>query len=94
MGQILLTPEEKASAVADEIERTKSCPVKFRIYSDIIAEAQLKKVRKKIAVVEIIKDWVTAGYNVDGKPYIALAMLKEDWQTLLEELEERKEEGS
>lgn len=92
MGQILLTPEEKALAVADEIERTKSCPVKFRDYSDIIAEAQLKKVRKKIAVVEIPMG-KSAGYYVDGKPYIALAMLKEDWQALLEELEDRKEEG-
>jgi len=87
MGQILLTPEEKALAVADEEERTKSCPGEFRDYSDIIAEAQLKKVRGKISVVEIPKG-KSAGYNVDGVPYIALAMKKEDWQDLLKDLED------
>ncbi len=76
MGQILLTPEEIYNATRGK-----------EGYDNNIAKSQLKKVRGKIAVVEIPKG-KSAGYNVDGKQYIALSMLQEDWETMLKELEE------
>jgi len=51
-----------------------------------VAKAQLKKVRSKISVVEIPQG-KSAGYNVDGKTYIALAMLVEDWEALQKEVD-------
>ena len=82
MKRILLTDDE-----LDELE--KQFPFKSLAtheVSDAYCKAQLKKVKGKIAVVEIPKG-KSAGYNVDGRPYIALAMLKEDWQSLEKEVE-------
>lgn len=83
MEQILLTKKEILKAL-NAIDKNFQNTV---YASDIrIAKDQLKKVRGKIAVVEI-PEGKNAGYNVDGRQYIALAMSHEDWQALLKEAE-------
>jgi len=47
------------------------------------AKVTVEQVRKLIAVVEMPKG-LEAGYSVDGKPFVALAMSVEDWQAFNE----------
>lgn len=89
MGQILLEDNEIVQVAVDLCGID---PVHTIVDVDInhdkaLAKTQLKKVKSKIAVVEI-PEGKSAGYNVDGKPYIALAMLREDWEALVKEVEE------
>lgn len=90
MGQIILTPEEIRKAAITFTSIKKIQDVDALLTAN--AKTQLQKVRDKISVVEIPKG-KSAGYNVDGERYIALAMKWEDWQDLLKELEEGKKEG-
>lgn len=46
-----------------------------------VRKQERERIRKQLAVVEIPKGKV-AGYNVDGKQYVALAMSEENWQAL------------
>ena len=60
---MLLNDEEKALAVAEELERTKGNPDDMLDYSDIMAKAQLKKDAR------YLEKYV---FYVDARGYIAL----------------------